>query len=131
VLLGCSRAHSFGAIHRNTVWARQCNGTLWLLRSIHMHINHHTSASADSGCAIMRRWNTLAADNVGVHLQLMPMLLGFLTYKGAVIARGAHVVASRLCCCFFRAACTGYQLLFGELDAGEVDTVHLRRHGSG
>ena len=36
----------------------------------------------------MCRWNTLAADNVGVHLQLMPMLLGFLTYKGAVIARG-------------------------------------------
>ena len=29
----------------------------------------------------LRRWNTLAAEHVGVTLQLMPMLLGFLTYK--------------------------------------------------
>lgn len=31
----------------------------------------------------------MAAGSIGVELQLMPMLLGFLTYKGAVIARGA------------------------------------------
>ena len=31
----------------------------------------------------------MAAADIGVTLQLMPMLLGFLTYKGAVIARGA------------------------------------------
>ena len=36
-----------------------------------------------------RRWNTMAAGTIGVELQLMPMLLGFLTYKGSVIARGA------------------------------------------
>ena len=46
---------------------------------------------------IVRRWNTLAADSLGVHLQLMPMLLGFLTYKGAVIARG-RVYKSAACC---------------------------------
>lgn len=36
------------------------------------------------------RWNTLAADSAGLHLELMPMLLGFLTYKGAVLAKGAQ-----------------------------------------
>jgi len=38
---------------------------------------------------LSRRWNTLKADEVGLHLQLLPVLLGFFTYKGAVIARGA------------------------------------------
>ena len=33
------------------------------------------------------RWNTLAAHDVGITLQLMPMLLGFFTYKAAVIAK--------------------------------------------
>ena len=37
---------------------------------------------------LMRRWNTLKAEEVGLMLQLLPMLLGFFTYKGAVIARG-------------------------------------------
>ena len=31
----------------------------------------------------------MKADEVGLHLQLLPVLLGFFTYKGAVIARGA------------------------------------------
>jgi hypothetical protein len=46
------------------------------------------AACPDGGRPVVHRWNTLAADSLGVHLQLMPMLLGFLTYKGAVIARG-------------------------------------------
>ena len=33
------------------------------------------------------RWNTLAAQDVGITLQLLPMLLGFFTYKAAVIAK--------------------------------------------
>ncbi len=33
------------------------------------------------------RWNTLAAHDVGITLQLLPMLLGFFTYKAAVIAK--------------------------------------------
>ena len=30
----------------------------------------------------------IKADDVGLTLQLLPMLLGFFTYKGAMIARG-------------------------------------------
>ncbi len=33
------------------------------------------------------RFNTLAADEVGVTLQLLPMLVGFFTYKGAVVVK--------------------------------------------
>ena len=43
------------------------------------------------------RWNTLKADEVGLHLQLLPVLLGFFTYKGAVIARGALDLCSPAC----------------------------------
>ncbi|KAL0041154.1 hypothetical protein WJX77_006920 [Trebouxia sp. C0004] len=37
--------------------------------------------------AAFNRWNTLAAHDVGITLQLLPMLLGFFTYKAAVIAK--------------------------------------------
>lgn len=33
------------------------------------------------------RWNTLASEQVGVTLQLLPMLIGFFTYKGAVVVK--------------------------------------------
>lgn len=33
------------------------------------------------------RWNALAVDQTGITLQLLPMLLGFFTYKGAIITR--------------------------------------------
>lgn len=33
------------------------------------------------------RWNTLAAEEAGLTLQLLPMLVGFFTYKLAVVAR--------------------------------------------
>lgn len=33
------------------------------------------------------RYNTLAAEQTGLQLQLLPMLVGFFTYKGAVVAR--------------------------------------------
>ena len=33
------------------------------------------------------RWNTLASEEVGVTLQLLPMLVGFFTYKGAVVVK--------------------------------------------
>lgn len=33
------------------------------------------------------RFNTLAAEEVGVTLQLLPMLVGFFTYKGAVVVK--------------------------------------------
>ncbi len=36
---------------------------------------------------LCRRYNTLVADETGLTLQLLPMLLGFFTYKGAVVAR--------------------------------------------
>lgn len=37
--------------------------------------------------AAFNRWNTLAAHDAGITLQLLPMLLGFFTYKAAVIAK--------------------------------------------
>lgn len=33
------------------------------------------------------RYNTLVAESSGIYLQLLPMLAGFFTYKGAVVAR--------------------------------------------
>ena len=38
------------------------------------------------------RYNNLAAEETGVTLQLLPMLVGFFTYKGAVIARQSVVL---------------------------------------
>lgn len=41
------------------------------------------------------RWNLLAVDKTGITLQLLPMLLGFFTYKAAVIAQtGLSVLES-------------------------------------
>ena len=42
------------------------------------------------------RWNTLAAHDTGLTLQLLPMLLGFFTYKAAVIAKAAASLAADL-----------------------------------
>lgn len=42
------------------------------------------------------RWNQLKADEVGLHLQLLPMLLGFFTYKGAVIAKNFGQLAKEM-----------------------------------
>ena len=49
----------------------------------------HCIANAQglTGCHCCCRWNTLAAPDVGLTLQLLPMLLGFFTYKAAVIAK--------------------------------------------
>ncbi|GAB4813108.1 hypothetical protein N2152v2_000154 [Parachlorella kessleri] len=38
------------------------------------------------------RYNTMVADETGLTLQLLPMLLGFFTYKGAVIAKQSLVL---------------------------------------
>ncbi len=38
------------------------------------------------------RWNTLFADDYGVHLNLLAMLVGFLTYKIAVVTRQGKLV---------------------------------------
>jgi len=45
-------------------------------------------SEAESNCYALYRWNMIKADDVGLTLQLLPMLLGFFTYKGAMIARG-------------------------------------------
>lgn len=42
------------------------------------------------------RWNLLATDKTGVTLQLLPMLLGFFTYKAAVIAQAGLSVLDGL-----------------------------------
>ncbi|KAK9818075.1 hypothetical protein WJX72_006729 [[Myrmecia] bisecta] len=44
----------------------------------------------------LNRWNTLAAGETGVTLQLLPILLGFFTYKVAVIARQSLVLFGEL-----------------------------------
>lgn len=33
------------------------------------------------------RWNTLASEEIGITLQLLPILVGFFTYKGAVVVK--------------------------------------------
>lgn len=42
------------------------------------------------------RYNTLAAEQVGLQLQLLPMLVGFFTYKGAVVAKQSMTLFSEL-----------------------------------
>jgi len=37
---------------------------------------------------LYNRYNLLAADSVGIHLELLPMLLGFFTYKAGVLSQG-------------------------------------------
>ena len=37
----------------------------------------------------VRRWNAIAAPQVGASAQLLPMLVGFFTYKAAIIGRGS------------------------------------------
>ena len=45
---------------------------------------------------IQCRWNLLATDKTGITLQLLPMLLGFFTYKAAVIAQAGLSVLENL-----------------------------------
>lgn len=42
------------------------------------------------------RYNTLVAEQTGLTLELLPMLLGFFTYKGAVIAKQSLVLFGEL-----------------------------------
>ena len=46
--------------------------------------------------APVRRYNTLVGDQTGLTLQLLPILLGFFTYKGAVIAKQSLVLFGEL-----------------------------------
>ncbi|CAD7704835.1 unnamed protein product [Ostreobium quekettii] len=45
---------------------------------------------------VYNRWNTLAATNVGVSLELLPMLVGFFTYKGAMVGKQSLQLFSNL-----------------------------------
>ncbi len=45
---------------------------------------------------VYNRFNTLYADQVGITLELLPMLVGFFTYKIAVLARESKDVLSDL-----------------------------------
>ena len=49
-------------------------------------------------CALcaLRRYNTMLADETGLTLTLLPMLLGFFTYKGAVLAKQSLVLFGEL-----------------------------------
>lgn len=44
----------------------------------------------------LRRYNLLVAEQTGLALQLLPMLLGFFTYKGAVVAKQSLVLFGEL-----------------------------------
>ena len=46
-------------------------------------------------CGICR-WNQLKADETGIMLQLLPMLLGFFTYKAALVSKQAGTLLSDL-----------------------------------
>lgn len=50
----------------------------------------------DSAFLLFSRWNELAAENVGVTLYLVPILLGFFTYKMALVARQSLALFSNL-----------------------------------
>ena len=40
------------------------------------------------------RWNVVDHGSTAVHLELLPMLLGFFTYKAGVVGRGAYELLS-------------------------------------
>ena len=74
VMQGCTRCAWFVGLHSSAdrQSLQESSSTL----SIHVLIG-----------VCCCRWNTLAAHDVGLTLQLLPMLLGFFTYKAAVIAK--------------------------------------------
>lgn len=48
------------------------------------HLQREPSLLTHAGC----RWNTVVAPQVGASAQLLPMLVGFFTYKAAILGRG-------------------------------------------
>ena len=47
-------------------------------------------------CPSQHRYNSLVSDQMGLTLQLLPMLLGFFTYKGAVLAKQSLALFAEL-----------------------------------
>ena len=45
-------------------------------------------------CIDVCRWNAVEHGSAAVHLELLPMLLGFFTYKAGVVGRGAFELLS-------------------------------------
>lgn len=75
-------------------------GGLVYLRMLHKHLDNLVGGNPLGGFVssqrllvpiimvmAFNRWNTLAADRTGITLQLLPVLVGFFTYKGALVAR--------------------------------------------
>ena len=64
---------------------------------------------ANPSRALLCRFNTLVGEETGLTLQLLPILLGFFTYKGAVIAKQSLVLFGEL---------TGRQQAGGSSEGG-------------
>ena len=73
-------------------------GRAFSWKNIQFFCGYLTGHRERVGCSHMGlgRWNVLASDKTGVHLLLLPMLLGFFTYKIAVIAKQTLILLGEL-----------------------------------
>jgi len=61
-------------------------------------LGRHLACSRRVACLMLCgcRWNTAFADDYGVHLNFLAMLVGFLTYKVAILGKQAKELADEL-----------------------------------
>ena len=68
------------------------------------------------------RYNTLVAESSGIYLQLLPMLAGFFTYKGAVVARQSVSLFEELTKGYKESGTSAQGIIFSDNDNDSVST---------